>query len=627
MPTAARHSARTCKHARHARAATEEPLDVGVGHEFELPPNIRSGRSPAARAAAELEAEEELAGENELPPAPSSPRLLTSPPALLAISLTVSVVVVLWLDCGLVGSHAVAPDGVCQSLGAPAPLPPYAPPPSPPLPPPPSPSSPPPTSPPPSASPPPPAPPLPLPPPPAPPPSPPPSPPPKPLPPVCISHIRATGVASTVYRPRLWVYEGSLDNGPSGLATASSASAEWSDSLCVRGSAINAGKLCFAVKTSRQQQQPAAAATSSAASGCVAFTHAALHAESVVDLSPGVRLHLVLRSAVAEPVTPLRQRQGARGCKRECAQNVMPRLPVLTAGNADDHPSWHAYIRVVYRQSITGSMQVDLNELSFFYRGKVAVGGTRQGVGQGEEADAAARAMITDPVAELLAGGVDPCLQVCELRSWPDRPKAYIGTLFIGDSGPENGISRLPGFFVHRPPIPKATVSGCDFLEVMHVKTDWLGGEQGVSWFFHAVGSGVFLDCKALPARGKIDVYTDRNEWNRRHGGREWGMEGDKDVLGVMEREHVAMLVFTAASFAYFGDPGRNPSTEFVVRHRDGDSTELNSPKGSCLNEDPRIGIRFATGVDRTLGCRCVTRRVPIASINCDASPAALAGV
>lgn len=210
------------------------------------------------------------------------------------------------------------------------------------------------------------------------------------------------------------------------------------------------------------------------------------------------------------------------------------------------------------------------------------------------------------------------------MRSWPNRPSVYIGTPFVGDSGPEEGVGRLPAFFVHRPPISKADVRSCEFLEVMHVKTDWLGGERGVSWFFHAVGSGVFLNCKQLPVPGKIDAYTDRADWVRRHGGREWGSEGDKHVLDVMEREQVAMLVFTAAGFTYFGDPGRNPSTEFVVRHKARGSSELNSPQGSCLNENPNLGITLATGLDRSLPCRCVSRRDPIASINCDDTPSAI---
>ena len=80
-------------------------------------------------------------------------------------------------------------------------------------------------------------------------------------------------------------------------------------------------------------------------------------------------------------------------------------------------------------------------------------------------------------MAALLSGGIDPCLtRVCTLRSWPDRPRAYAGTPFVGDAGPEAGIGKLPAFFVHRPPIGKVQVERCDLIEVMHVKTDCTPG-------------------------------------------------------------------------------------------------------------------------------------------------------
>ena len=66
------------------------------------------------------------------------------------------------------------------------------------------------------------------------------------------------------------------------------------------------------------------------------------------------------------------------------------------------------------------------------------------------------------------------------------------------------------GFFVHRPFLTRDAAQNCDRLEVMHVRTEWLGGERGVSWFFNAVGSGVFLDCHDLPQDGDVQVYRNR---------------------------------------------------------------------------------------------------------------------
>ena len=278
----------------------------------------------------------------------------------------------------------------------------------------------------------------------------------------------------------------------------------------------------------------------------------------------------------------------------------MPQLPVLTEANRDEFPSWHAYIERVYHQRISGDTVVDLNAFTFFY------------YGDGTDPN--------DPVAAVLA---TPCTQVCVLRSWPDRPPAYEGTLFVGDAGPEAGVGEL-GFFVHRPAITKPRARTCQSLEVMHVRTDWLGGEFGISWFFHAVGSGVFLDCHALPTQGRILVYQDRLDWQAQHPGQGWGAEGDKaeNILPRMEGEGASMLIFTSAGFTVFGDAGLNPSTEIVVRHKDRGSSELYSTYRSCLNADPAIRMPLRTGLEANVECKC-----RIADhINCDDTPPHAAG-
>ena len=94
------------------------------------------------------------------------------------------------------------------------------------------------------------------------------------------------------------------------------------------------------------------------------------HYEVQLNPSPAV-LEYSLRRAVADPVPPARQRTGRRSCSSECARNVLPLLPVLTVENEEDFPSWHAYIRVVYKQRLRGSMTIDLNTFSLFYRNKV----------------------------------------------------------------------------------------------------------------------------------------------------------------------------------------------------------------------------------------------------------------
>ena len=177
------------------------------------------------------------------------------------------------------------------------------------------------------------------------------------------------------------------------------------------------------------------------------------------------------------------------------------------------------------------------------------------------------------------------------------------------------------GFFVIRPSITWQEVDWCDFLEVYHVRTDWLGGEKGVSWFFNTIGSGVFLPCDGLPRGERVAQFRNRAEWEAQHG-RDW--PGDDNILGVMEQEGLAMMVFRAADFTVFDTTGHNPSTEIIIRHRERDSSEMWSPRGSCLDDDD-VGIPLRTGIGGALPCVCTRygggQGPPIASTNCDGTP------
>jgi len=289
----------------------------------------------------------------------------------------------------------------------------------------------------------------------------------------------------------------------------------------------------------------------------------------------------------------------AAQCNSICQLNVMPQLPILTAINEPDYPLWHAYVRKVYHQAVTGNMRVDLNTFSMFYHASNL---------DGQALDAVANLFVENP-----------CLRICTLESWPNRKPVYDGSVFVGDSGPEMRMGAL-GFFVHRPFITKGAVAGCARLEVMHLRTEWLGGERGVSWFFNTVGSGVFLDCKAmLQDGGAITVHRNRLEWEEDYG-REWPM--DPNILNVMEDEGSKLFVFTAADFTVFDTDGTNPSTEIVVRHRDRGSSEATSPRGSCLDDDAiGIGAVARTGIEGGLRCVCHKRDPPMAAINCDDTP------
>lgn len=139
-----------------------------------------------------------------------------------------------------------------------------------------------------------------------------------------------------------------------------------------------------------------------------------------------------------------------------------------------------------------------------------------------------------------------------------------------------------------------------------------------MSWFFHTPGSGIFLDCRALPVAGTVAVYADREEWRKQHGWQEWVL--DDNIREAMEQDGQAMLIFLRAGFTVFNQAGHNPSTEVIVRHASPDSSELSSARGSCL-DDPSIGIVLRTGLDGSLPCRCRVRDPPFAAINCDGTP------
>ena len=134
-----------------------------------------------------------------------------------------------------------------------------------------------------------------------------------------------------------------------------------------------------------------------------------------------------------------------------------------------------------------------------------------------------------------------------------------------------------------------------------------------------AVGSGVFLDTCRLPVAGSVAVFRNRQEFIETHGDG-WGPRGDSVVREKMEAHGIALLIFTAADFSVFGGPHDNPSTEIIMRHAQPQSTEVNTPRLSCL-DDPSIGIRLFTGLDGTMPCVCEVRQPPRAAVNCDLSP------
>ena len=270
----------------------------------------------------------------------------------------------------------------------------------------------------------------------------------------------------------------------------------------------------------------------------------------------------------------------------------MPQLPILSAANRDTEAAWHSYILQTYGEPI-GSNVIDLNTFSWFYNDAPAV-----------------RSLLSTP-----------CLQVCTVEI---NAEMYEGTPWIGTRGPEGGggsdswnfgVGSI-GFFVARPFILPSSAPTCSRIEVMHVYTSWAGEEQGVSWFYNTVGSGIYLDCADLPTAGRVAAYTNRDEFAVQEG-RDWPGDGSAGLAGVMEEMGIAMLIITEATYNQaWGVEHPNARTEIIVRQVQGDSWPLASegelPSRSCL-ADSQMGFRFKTGVGGGRTCTCR----PEAYLNC----------
>ena len=306
----------------------------------------------------------------------------------------------------------------------------------------------------------------------------------------------------------------------------------------------------------------------------------------------------------------------------------MPTLPVLSRANRVSERLWHDYIRKVYHQSpFDTSSGGDGGGGDDGGDGDDGDGGHGGGEGQDGAADgASARGLTLDlnaltffyadePAVKAVFSSF-PCLRVCPLYV---ADNAYEGTPWTGAMGPENVA---PNFFVARPFLLPSAVPRCDRLEVLHVHADWAGPEVGVSWFFHAVGSGVFLDCHNLPVQGGIAAYRTRKSMSD-DGGEEWPGDGSSSLATWMDERHLAMLVITEADFSNIYGPGGNPRTEIIVRQRQGrpesdwfgGESESGQPHRSCLTDEP-FGFSWLTGLGGSKPCECV----PSDRLNCDAT-------
>lgn len=231
---------------------------------------------------------------------------------------------------------------------------------------------------------------------------------------------------------------------------------------------------------------------------------------------------------------------------------VVPRLPVLVGGQSD-HPEWRKYLAWVYGEAeIPRGKSVDLNTFAWFYH------------------QAPLKVEVLDRVNLMGELPVDtawtcriPFLPECEFSPY--------------------------GFFVTRDQARPSLDAWkqLDRLEVLRVKF----AEKGAAWFYYAVGSGIFLNLRALPVAGEMKVIIGALP--------DLGIY-DQGVYEYMLRDNCNILI----SANRFSDR----RVEVVVRSSSA-TADLNS---AC----PLDASVFSTGLFERASCVCSANgRLPL--LNC----------
>ena len=155
-------------------------------------------------------------------------------------------------------------------------------------------------------------------------------------------------------------------------------------------------------------------------------------------------------------------------------------LPVLTQESIAEFPEWHAYIRHVYGESAVQLLPLDLNQLSWFYW-----------------------------FAPIRLNALFLCDWIDSYREAPFGTP-WTGGLAAWTWGPEH-LVRAAGFFVHRPRWKDAEFHRSERLEVMRIGPLEQRGfvERNEMWFYHAVGSGIFVPTGAF--NSPVEVRYERH--------------------------------------------------------------------------------------------------------------------
>eukprot|EP00747_Dinoflagellata_sp_TGD_P188504 gnl/TRDRNA2_/TRDRNA2_47624_c0_seq1.p1 gnl/TRDRNA2_/TRDRNA2_47624_c0~~gnl/TRDRNA2_/TRDRNA2_47624_c0_seq1.p1 ORF type:complete len:327 (-),score=9.93 gnl/TRDRNA2_/TRDRNA2_47624_c0_seq1:23-1003(-) len=251
---------------------------------------------------------------------------------------------------------------------------------------------------------------------------------------------------------------------------------------------------------------------------------------------------------------------------------VLHDLPILTphASSRAEHPLWHKYFERVYHQEVTAH-QVDLNKFTWFYW------------------DAPLN-ISKDKIKQV------HCVLDASENTPPGNIEGHDGMAWIGapSTAPEEYLSEI-GFFVERP--KRKGIHLETRVEVMHVGTN-INEAGGVKWFYHTIGSGIFLDLDSLrQTHGKVHQLDSLNT-------NPDTIADEMKTPGALPNQPFALstLILTRGSACCLSG---GPRTEIIVREEPANDSSsaswLSDPKGSC----PRLPFSSGYNDNERLPCLC----------------------
>ena len=171
------------------------------------------------------------------------------------------------------------------------------------------------------------------------------------------------------------------------------------------------------------------------------------------------------------------------------------------------------------------------------------------------------------------------CIDEWNYNGVVGRDTAWVGWRTGVQAGWPESMAGVFGFFVNRmvPDLERER-----WLEVTHVPLH----EAGVTWLYHTVGSGIFIDMNLLRSRGKILQIDTRFDWKFGH----WS-ETPYDNMA----QHNLSVIIIGRGLLSVGAP----RTEVIVKWFN------TSEAGAKATPCPLPNEVLSTGLSAQLPCRC----------------------